>query len=384
MWKKLFLCVILCGLLPLTVGAQDFDVDPNANISWPPPVYVLRGDFELRGTANLPNMASYFIEYRGLNEDLSSREDDPWLPATLPSTSRVVDDVLGVWQTALAGDGLYELRMTINVTSGSPVFVIVSPLRVENTPPPFAASPTPVPTATPVIPTLVPTPVTIPTLVPTPTAIDLTPRAEVVVGNANVRQGDSTFYPVITGLNSGTVVEVIGLSNTGSGWYQVRLPSGGSGWMAPSVVRVTGDTRNLPRVAPPPPPPPTPTPTPVTQANLAIRSISINPDPPTCRSTFTITVQVVNNGTGPSSSGGNISVQDVHLGSGTVTASTNGVFPPLNPGQTFDSVMRLTVDTYFNETHRLNISVDTAAQVPETNEGDNFGSRDYTLRRGDC
>src|SRR5690606_30714518 len=81
----LLLMLLMFLLLVLPLQAQDFDVDPNAHITWPPPVYVLRGSFELRGTANLPNQTSYFIEYRPLNDDLTSDEDAPWLPAMLPA-----------------------------------------------------------------------------------------------------------------------------------------------------------------------------------------------------------------------------------------------------------------------------------------------------------
>ena len=373
-------CIILLFLLiftlPLHSIAQDFTVDPNANISWPPPVYVLRGAFELRGTANLPNMVSYFLEYRPLNDDLTVNETMTWLPATLPSQAKVVDDVLAIWDTTTVADGIYELRMTLNVTGGSPVYVIVTPVRVENTGSPLIP-PTPAPTDTPA------PPAELPTLAPTATEIDLTPRAEIVVDSANVRTGDSTAYPAMDGLNLGTLVEIVGLSNTGSGWYQVILPDDRRGWVSPTVVRVSGDVRSVPRVAPPPPPPPTATPTPAAQTNLTIQSISLNPDPPTCAQTMTVTIVVVNNGTGPSG-GGAVALQDIHLASGTGAGSTSGVFPNLNPGQTFASVMRLTVDTFFNETHRLNATVDSAGQVPETNEGDIGGFRDYNLQRGNC
>ena len=36
-------------------------VNPNATITWPPPVYVLRGEIDIRGTANVPNMSNFFI-----------------------------------------------------------------------------------------------------------------------------------------------------------------------------------------------------------------------------------------------------------------------------------------------------------------------------------
>lgn len=376
--RRRLLCLIAIFILSATARAQVFTVDPGANFSWPPPVYVLRGEFTLYGTANLDNMASYFIEYRRLNDDITANEDGLWLPATLPRASHVIDDALGVWDTTVVPDGPYELRMTINVTSGNPVFVILSPLRVENTPSPFVVAPTPeatlAPTGTPPPP---------PTLQPTPTPFDLTPRVEAVT-NANVRSGDGLNYPVISALLVGETAPITGISTTGSGWYQIELPNGGRGWISPAVARATGEMRDVPRIAPPPPPPPTATPTPATQANLVVQSITLSPDPPRCNQTFTITARVANMGSGSTDSGGSISVQDVYIGTGSVTGTTSGAFPPLGPGQTFDAVMRLTVDTYYNEGHRLTLVVDSASQVTETNEGDNAGIREYTLARANC
>jgi hypothetical protein len=106
--------------------------NPNANISWPPPIYVLRGDFEIRGSASLPNMTNYFIEFRPINEDVTIPSQSNWFPATVPSRRVVQDGVLGVWDTTAVEDGAYELRLTVNVRGAQPVFDIVSPLRVEN------------------------------------------------------------------------------------------------------------------------------------------------------------------------------------------------------------------------------------------------------------
>ena len=149
MKRSLVLLLILVLALPLVVYAQTPSTppNPNANISWPPPVYVVRGQFQIRGTANLPNMTNYFIEFRPLNDDLSPQVGaDVWFPAILPSQAAVQDGVLGTWDTTLIADGLYELRLTVNVSQGNPVFAIVSPLRIQNTPSPFAATPTPFPT----------------------------------------------------------------------------------------------------------------------------------------------------------------------------------------------------------------------------------------------
>lgn len=379
---KTFLPLLLILVSVIGVQAQDFERDPNAHFTWPPPVYLLRGEVELRGTANLSNMSSYFIEFRQLNDDMSVDDSRSWTPATLPNRGPVVDDVLGTWNTEVAPDGLYELRMTINVRGGTPVYVILSPLRVENEPPPFVISPTPRP-----IPTLVPgsptPPPFIPTLVPTPTAIDLTPRVESTV-NANVRQGDSVFFPIVDSLPAGQEAEIIGLSSTGSGWYQILLPNGRTGWISPVVVRVLGNLREVPRVPPPPPPPPTNTPTPTVQVNLVIGTVTLDPTPPRCGEVYTLRVQVTNVGTSNSGGAGAITVQDTHAASGNVAGSTTGTFPALNPGESFESVMRLTVDTYYNETHRLTIVADAFNQIPETNESDNGRIVDYTLQQAGC
>lgn len=387
--RAVFVLALLFALsLTFTVQAQQqptpTPVNPNATITWPPPVYVLQGRFEIRGSANLPNMVSYFIEYRRLNDDMTVPDERaPWFPATLPSRAPVLDNVLGVWDTTTEPDGLYELRMTINVQGGSPVNVLVSPLRILNDLPPFAQ---PLASATPqqLLPTVMPTQAA--TLAPTPTQFDPTPRA-IALTNANVRRGDSTLYEAFSSLQVNQEVPVVARSATGSGWYQIQLPNGARGWVAPSVVRVEGDLSSLPFIAPPPPPTPTPipaTPTPITQANLVIQSLSFSPDPPRCKETFTITARILNNGTGPSASSGTISVQDIHVATGTVTATTVGGFPVLNPGQTFDAVIPLTVTTFFNEGHRVNLFVDSLSQVPEINEFDNGASKDYTLQKGSC
>lgn len=274
--RALLLLPIL--LLSFVIQAQAQSVspteeaDPNANISWPPPVYVLRGAFELRGSANLANMVSYFIEYRQLNDDLTPQADNiPWLPATLPSSAPVLDDVLGVWNTVTEEDGVYELRLTINIRGGDPVFARVSPVRVENVPPPFVV----IATATPqlILPTIAAQPTVaqaVPTLLPTPTAFDPTPR---VTPNraidVNIRSGDNTNYPIVGSLRQGESAIILGISNTGSGWFRVQLTNGTVGWVAGGVVTITGDIGNVPRVSPPA------TPTPIATATPTLPDVTI-------------------------------------------------------------------------------------------------------------
>ena len=391
MYRKLLLLLgLLCLLaLPLAAQAQTSTppppVDPNANISWPPPIYLLSGDFPVRGSANLANMVSHFLEVRPL-DDFGSTIDEsfPWIPVTLPSTAPVLNDVLGIWDTTIVPDGAYEMRLTINISGGSPVHFVVRPLRVENVPPPFVATATPfaLPTlAAPIQPTA------LPTLAATPTPFSTEPQGEVVVASGNVRSGDTIAYDIVGVVRLGDVLPIIGVSGTGSGWWRVRLPNGREGWVAPSLVRVTGNTATLPRQFPPPPPAtPTPTftPTPVSQADLIITSISLTPANPACKVTFTINVTVQNVGTTVTNSSGTISIQDIHINTGTVTETTVGGFPILNPGQSFTSNIPITVDTFFNEGHRITAFVDSLGQVIETNETNNFGTLDYTLGKGSC
>ncbi|MBN1679033.1 MAG: formylglycine-generating enzyme family protein [Anaerolineae bacterium] len=137
MKRLLMLILVLALLLPMPVSAQD-SPQPNAQISWPLPVYVLRGQVPIIGTANLPAMAGYFLEYAVLPENTFTPDESTlWFPATLPANTPVQEDVLGVWDTTQTQDGIYALRLTVNVPGENPVQHVVGPLRVENAPPPF-------------------------------------------------------------------------------------------------------------------------------------------------------------------------------------------------------------------------------------------------------
>ncbi len=392
--KKRYLVIILALVLTMTALAQAQDtpaddINPDANISWPPPVYVLRGDVPIMGTANVGNMTNYFLEYRLLNDDLSPQDDDaPWFPAILPVAQRMLEGELGVWDTELASDGVYELRLTVNTSDGNPVYHVVSPLRIENEPPPFVSvdvAPTTAPAAATPQPA-VPTVRSRPTLAATPTAIDTTPRVTARV-NANVRRGDSTLHDVVATLNQGETAAVIGRSSTGSGWYFIELDNGVRGFIAPSTVIAAGDLRDTPFINPPPPPVTptfTPSPTPITTANLVITAITTDPAAPRCNQTFTIFVTIQNVGTGATNTSGSINVVDTHAGTGSVSGSTVGGFPVLQPGQSFTGIIPLTVSTFYNEQHNITITIDSLGQVAETNEGDNVAVHPYVLQQAGC
>jgi hypothetical protein len=414
-WLALLVVAIVAMMAALPAAAQNtapLDTpETGASILFPPPVYTLSGEFPIIGTADVPNMANYFIEFRPIQlpSTVTSVPGAPtatpttppvFFPAVLPASTPVTDGLLGEWDTTLVPDGLYEIRLTVNVTGGSPVVTTVGPLRVQNTPDETVAAvlaelgitlggvgtgaPAAEPTTAPSLPTSTPAP----TIQPTE---DPTPRGTVTTATANVRTGDGTNYPAILSLPQDTVVTLVGISNQGTGWYQVQTPDGRLGWMSPTVIAISGNTSLLPRVQPPPPPatptftPIPATPTPATSTNLVAGIIVLNPAPPNCNQTFNVGVDIANLGSQANAVTGFFSVTVTHVASGTVTGSTQGPVPIIQPGQTIrvDNIP-LTVSTFFNEEHRITITIDSANQIPETNKGDNSNSTTFVLQRAGC
>ncbi len=363
--RSIKVLLFLMALCLLTTPSWAQEAEPTAEISWPPPVYVLRGEVSLRGTVNLPGMTSYYVEYRALDDDLMAPDSRAFLPVTLPSSTPVVDDVLGTWDTGNVADGLYEIRLNVVTPGGEMMRQVLGPLRVENERMADEGMGTGM-----VVEEVTPVP-------------DESPRVTARV-NANVRTGDSTAFRPIDALLTGESAPILGVSSRDSGWYQIALPNGRRGWISDVVVLVSGNIENLPRIVPPPLPlPPTITPVPA-NADLIIEWINFEPPQPRCNEAFQITAQIANIGSGNSGASGVILVQDWHINSGTITATTGGGFPALEPGQRFTAVMNLTVSTWFNEGHRLNITLDTSNTVLESNEGNNAAGRDYTLAQAGC
>lgn len=394
MHKRLMVILFMC-LLALTaiVTAQDIVPDPNAdidldaNISFPPPVYVLRGEVDLRGSANLPNMTNYFVEFRPLefpdpdaeDNDETTAPEPPWFPVTLPESEPVEDGILGTWNTRTTSDGLYELRLTINVAQQAPVEFLVSPIRVENNPPDFVevdTPPQPVSTAT--LP-----PITRPTLAATPTPLDTTPLVTAVT-NANVRAGDGVGYDVIDNISQGDTARIIGISTSGNGWYYIELDDGTRGWIAPSTVRASGDVRSVPRVNPPASPTPPATNTPIPTGNLTGSPPSIDPNPPTCLVPFQVLVNITNNGNARTGSSATVTLQDVATRNGEVQQTHIRAVPPLEPGEDFVVGAEFTISTFHSEEHRIVVTIDVNNEVNETNETDNVLVSTYTLQKGTC
>lgn len=403
--------VSLCILLVLGVWGQAQEIVPRTApdddaaiaIRFPPPVFVLSGTVDIIGTADALLLTDYVIEYRALtlSDETGAATDEtadevPWFPATFVNVLAVRDDVLGTWDTTRVEDGLYEIRLVVNVDDqDAPMFFRVSPLRVLNDTADSdsaSARPTLPPTPTqiggfPVVRTLEPNPDGTP-------IVDPAGGPQVVANiNSNVRLGDSTVYPRVGVLFRDTAAQLLGISTTGSGWFFVELETGARGFIAPELVQIFGEIGDLPQVEPPPVPAtftPSHTPTPVatevppTTANLRITGMSLEPNPPVCGEPFRVLINVSNVGSGPTLFGGTVSIVDVHGASGTVTSSTNVGISVIQPGQSEVINGTLTVNTFFAEGHTVQAIIDPGNGIPETNEGDNSFSVSYTLATGGC
>lgn len=215
---------------------------------------------------------------------------------------------------------------------------------------------------------------------------DNTPRVTFNVG-VNVRRGPGTnFEPPISSYRQDDEAQILAI-NPGGDWYKISGVNG-QGWVAASLVTVSGDTSNIDvDPGPPTPVPATPTPvataTPQTSVNLVVDGFDLEgyPDEIFCGNTFDVTVRVKNTGS-TRSPGGYVGIKDTGVRDGGAGGQTEGTFPELDPGQSYESKMRLTVSTYVNEQHRIIATVDSKGQIAETNENDNARELQYKL--GDC
>ena len=384
-------------------------VNPEAHISFPPPVYVVRDNIDIRGTVTLATMRNFFIEVRPLALDAMMEGDDAaqsqWFPATLPQNQAVADDVLGSWNTVTQPDGLYELRLIVHTGGDAPEYYRVSPIRIENDAPMAAAEPqgaaideppaqpadeepaqpadeAPADEAPAVEPPQQPAEPQ-----PEPTA-DPRPRVIATV-NANVRAGDSTQYAVIGHLLEGDSALVKGVSAYGTGWYYIELAGGRSGFIYPYIVNTEGDFDALPRINPPPLPPtpipvPTAVPQPTTHVDLVMDRVQIHPHGVKCGQTYEVRVWVRNAGSGPATNGGIVIVRDSGNNGSAQPQTTEIAFGPLNAGATHEVWGNITPTIHVETLHHVNLHLDGHNQVLEFNEGNNQHATAPYFLQGGC
>ena len=399
-------------LVPAVLGQSDAEpvepmdsemMNPEAHISFPPPVYVVSDSVDIRGTVTLSTMRNFFIEFRPLVLDMADDADEnQWFPATLPRIEAVTDDVLGAWNTVTLRDGLYELRLTINTGGDMPEYYRVSPVRVENNPPSFMAEQQMAEIQAPADDAemapddeMADEPADEAEMAPDDEMMDEPadeaeaeptedPRPHVTATvNSNVRSGDSTVYPVIGHLLDGQSALIKGVSSRGTGWYYIELANGRSGFIYPFIVNTSGDLSDLPRINPPPPPPPTPVPIPTavpppppppqtaSQVDLVIAHVQIHPHGVKCGETYEIQVTVRNVGAAASPGGGIVAVEDRGLDGRGSPQSTRIAYGALHPGASTVAIGHITPTTHVETAHHINLRVDADNRVTEINEGNN-------------
>jgi hypothetical protein len=373
--KKIVLLLMLLLLVTTSVTlAQDQAPVQNAttetvHISWPPPVTEVWGSGDVLGTAAVPGMAYYYLEYITLNPDLTIPVNAPWLPATIGITQPVVNGSLATLDTTTVPDGIYALRLTVNTVDGQSYHHIVSPIRVDNERfnAIFGNS----------------SAVQLPEPAPTQAPTDTTPRVVTSpqYSAVNVRRCDivdNDRCPVIASLQSGESALVQALSSNNTGWFQVQLPSGVVGWVSPTVVAQQGDFSGVGRTQPPAPlPPPAavnlPSMAPVGQVSGVVpNGMAIEGGSATCGRNFNVQVNVANT-SGVVSPSGTITLQDVNIRTGEVTFTGYGNYPSLNPGANFVVVIPAQTSVYYNEDHELRAYTN----------GRQFNIR-YSLQQGSC
>ncbi|MFN8528472.1 MAG: CARDB domain-containing protein [Anaerolineae bacterium] len=210
----------------------------------------------------------------------------------------------------------------------------------------------------------------------------------------NVRRGPGTnFDPPLGTFAVGQTTEILGTNLDGT-WLKVRFGSG-EGWVYGPLTTITGSIAQLPREAGPatpiptavPPPPPTAIPAtavPASNVNLVAGIVVLEPAQPRCGETFVVGFDVANLGSGASPASGTVSLTDARVADGSTQGTTVGGYPVLQPGQTFRVTMPITINTWYNEQHRITLVIDPQNQIPESNDGDNTQTVVYTLDKAGC
>jgi hypothetical protein len=213
-----------------------------------------------------------------------------------------------------------------------------------------------------------------PTLIPTGTTVP-TPHSPVAVRDALCYGGPGRVYGTISAIQAGTSVTLLGRGSLYDWWIVQNPIYDVPCWIAATDLQIDAayDTSAL-EVATPPAFP----------ANLDPGSVGLDPSPPTCAQGFTVGVDVTNEGSQSTISTGTVSAVDKRDSDGSQQASGTGTFPALAPGETYRVNISLTVSTYYEEEHVINLVVDPDTVIPEYDESDNRASISYTLQQGSC
>ncbi len=404
-------CVVMasgCNLLENMTAETSprFDGEPVVRLASPLPneIYAQGASVNILGRVENAGLDVAAVEIL-LNDQPIGRAETPNVSGAAAFTvtnswpSTPGDHVITL--RALRADGTSgEASVRITVQGDAVVALPPQPEpEVEPTPAEQPQLPTPVVPAQ-TQPTVPPSPTPVPTqavAAPTQPAQPNTPQPPAssgpsfsVISGANVRGGPGiVFDPPIASLPAGATGSIVAISPDRQ-WYRISYNNGlGRGWINAAVVTTTGDLAGLPidsgPATPAPQPPAAANPqqpaAPAANTDLSITFLATTPDPLVCNQQATITVIVVNTGSTPSAET-TVLVQDLY--NGQQQASATATVRPLAQNESVELNLPLTVSTFFLEGHTIRARVDPDNRVPETNEGNNEVTKNYTLAQGDC
>ncbi len=107
----------------------------------PVPGSVVAGNIQVLGAAIHPLFLQYQLEYGP-----DPNPGNLWYPASGISQNPIFNGLLGIWNTTLVQDSVYQLRLRVTLRDGTSLATVVNNIRVQN------QAPTPIPSATPNIP----------------------------------------------------------------------------------------------------------------------------------------------------------------------------------------------------------------------------------------
>jgi hypothetical protein len=122
----------------LTAASALFQVPGFAEITEPGEGQSVSGIVTVFGTASHPAFQSFDLAF-----SFDPDPTDTWFPMGEALDTPVVDGRLAIWDTTQITDGIYRLRLRVNIEGSPPFETVVSDIRVRNytpteTPPPEA------------------------------------------------------------------------------------------------------------------------------------------------------------------------------------------------------------------------------------------------------
>jgi hypothetical protein len=166
MYRKLIYLIALACLPAFGAAAQD-DTGGTAAITWPAEGDTLSGSVQITGTVEHHEFASYQLDFA------TADQPDDWLSIQGATSQKVTEGVLGLWDTSSLPNGVYRLRLLVNLRSGDTFETVVESLEVDNTRPTDVPTVAPPPTERPTLPPPTPGPSPTPVIWQPPT---VTPR----------------------------------------------------------------------------------------------------------------------------------------------------------------------------------------------------------------